>query len=508
MLAPGIRHRLRHPVNRTPAPPLKAKILKGAVWMVATRWSYRLLGLISTMILARLLTPQDFGTVAVVMSLVYFVDSFFDFGFDLALIKDQHASREDYDTAWSLRFGKTVLFALVVALASPLIALYAQAPESIPIGLVVAGSIFIRGFHNIGTVTFSKDLEFHRVFKYSIYPRVLGVITTIVAAFVLRSYWAIVVGVFMNAIYGTVFSYSANPYWPRWRLKGMKKFWRFSKWVLIGNMGRQLFSMMDRLVLSGWISKEHLGFFTVAGDLASIVTVELFGPVSQALTPGFAKLQHDRDRLREAYRVSISVFLALIVPACTGVWLVAPELVAVILGDQWHDAAKFVALFSWFFLFFAFSEILTGFISMVGLIEKSARLSLARAILFAALMFFAFHFYSVEGIIWLKIALAAGESIILFYMAMRYLELSPLTPLSVCWRPALAAGSMALVVSALAPSLGTNLLLLLIFKTGIGGLTYASVTWGLWLLAGKPKGMELMLVEFIQGRLGIRLGAP
>ena len=253
--------------------------------MVATRWSYRLLGLISTMILARLLTPQDFGTVAIVMALVYFVDAFFDFGFDLALIKNQQASREDYDTAWTLRFIKTVLFALVVALASPMIALYANAPESIPIGLVVAGSIFIRGFHNIGIVAFSKDLDFHRVFKYSIYPRVLGVITTIIAAFVLRSYWAIVVGIFMNAVYGTAFSYSANPYWPRWRVQGMEIFWHFSKWVLIGNMGRQLFSMMDRLALSGWVSKQHLGFFTVAADLASIVTVELFGPVSQALTP-------------------------------------------------------------------------------------------------------------------------------------------------------------------------------------------------------------------------------
>lgn len=474
--------------------------------MVAIRWSYRLLGLISTMILARLLTPQDFGTVAVVMSLVYFADSFFDFGFDLALIKDQHASREDYDTAWSLRFAKTAIFALVVALASPLIAIYAKAPESIPIGLVVAGSIFIRGFHNIGVVAFSKDLEFHRVFKYSIYPRVLGVITVIVAAFVLRSYWAIVVGIFMNAIYGTAFSYLANPYWPRWRLDGMEKFLHFSKWVLIGNMGRQLFSMMDRLVLSGWISKQHLGFFTVAGDLASIMTVELLGPVSQALTPGFAKLQNDRERLRDAFLISVSVFLALIVPASTGVWLVASELVPVILGNQWQDAANFVGLLSWFFLFFSFSEILTGFIAMVGLVERSARLSIARAILFGILMYFAFHFYHVEGIIFLKIALAAGESIILLRMAIRHLSLSPLTPLSVCWRPVLAAGSMALVVSSLTHSLGTNPLLLLFFKTSIGALTYACVTWGLWLLTGKPKGMESMVIEFLKsGRA--RLGA-
>jgi lipopolysaccharide exporter len=370
-----------------------------------------------------------------------------------------------------------------------------------PVGLVVAGSIFIRGLGNIGTVAFSKDLEFHRVFKFSIYPRVLGVITTIIAAFVLRSYWAIVIGIFMNALYGTAFSYSANPHWPRWRLEGMEKFWHFSKWVLIGNMGRQLFNMMDRLALSGWLNKQHLGFFTVAGDLASILTVELFGPVSQALTPGFAKLQHDRERLRDAFVISVSVFLALIIPASTGVWLLSAELVPVILGDQWHDAAKFVGMLSWFSMFFAFSEILTGFLSMVGLNERSARLSLGRAILFGALLYFAFHFYHVEGIILLKITLAAGESLILYRMAMGYLGLPALTPLAVCWRPILAAGCMAFVVNALTHSLGSNLFLLLASKAVIGALTYTFVTLGLWLLAGKPKGMESMLFDLLKSRL-------
>lgn len=470
--------------------------------MVATRWSYRFLGLISTMILARLLTPQDFGTVAVVMSLVYFADAFFDFGFDLALIKNQQASREDYDTAWTLRFIKTALFALVVALASPLVAVYANAPESIPIGIVVAVSIFIRGFQNIGTVTFNKELEFDRIFKYNIYPRVLGVITTIVAAFVLRTYWAIVVGVFMSAVYSTAFSYSANPYWPRWRLAGMEKFWHFSKWVLIGNMGRQLFSMVDRLALSGWISKQQLGIYTVAADLAAIVTVELFGPVSQALTPGFAKLQGDPERLRDAFVVSTSVFLALIVPAATGVWLVAPELVPTILGDQWHEAAPFVGLFSWFFLFFAFSEVMTGFVSMVGLIKHSARLSLARAILFGALMYFAFQHYHAEGIVYLKIALAAGEAIILFAMALRYLQLPFITAFSLCWRPVLGALGMVLAVKVLTPYLGANLLLLLIAKAMVGALSYSAISLGLWLLAGKPKGIESTLLGAFNSRFG------
>ena len=116
-------------------------------------------------------------------------------------------------------------------------------------------------------------------------------------------------------------------------------------------------------------------------------------------------------------------------------------------------------------------------------------------------MYFAFHYYGVEGIIYLKIALAAAESLILFHMAMRYLNLSLLAPITACWRPALAAGGMVLAVNHLTPGLSAIPFVLLIFKAGIGALTYASVTWSLWLLAGKPKGMESMLADIIRSRL-------
>lgn len=483
------------------APPLRTKVLRAAAWMVGVRWSHRLLGLISVMILARLLTPHDFGTVAVVMSFVSVVDAFFDFGFDAVLIKNQDARPEDFDTTWTMRLIKTLLFALMVALLSPLVASYANAPETVSVGLVIAATIAIRGFDNIGTIQFQKDLEFGRLFKYRVYPRILGVITTIALAFALRSYWAIVFGMLASTIYGVGFSYIANAHRPRLRFQGMRQMWSFSQWIMLGNMGRQLFSMADRFLLSGWIDKAHLGFFTVAGDLASIVTVELLGPVSAALMPGFAKLQHEKERLRSAFTMSMSIFIALILPASVGVWLVAPEVVGIILGAQWHNAAKYVGMFGWFFLFFSLSEILTSFLLMVGLVDKSARISLGRTIVYLAALYFTFQAYHIEGVIVFKTALAAVEVLLLYALAARYLGLSISAILWALWRPFVSTACMAIAVESLFRIAPINAFIALGVKAAVGALVYIAISLMLWMAARKPKGLESIAVELATNRL-------
>lgn len=497
-------HTLRTFVTLTsePTPSLREKVIAGAAWMVAIKWSYRLLGLVSTVILARILTPEDFGVVAVVTALVAITDAFFDFGFDLALIKKQDAAREDFDSIWTLRLLKTVIFGAVVAIASPFIADYSGSPEVMLVGLVVAASIALKGLENIGTVTYQKELEFNNVFKYKVYPRVLGVITTIGLAIALESYWAIAFGILANSVYTIAFSYTLNPFRPRFRLSGFEHLWNFSKWVIVTNMSRQTFNALDRFLLSGWVSKEQLGYFAVGGNLASILTVELLTPVGSALMPGFAKLQSEPERLRAAFIQAMSVFIGLVTPAGIGVYLAAPELVKIILGSQWLDAIAIVSLFALFYLFFSCSEILSDFMAMVGLIRQSAMVNVGRTAVFLATVYFAFTQGGIEGIIILKIGLAIAEVLALYLICARFLKLSPSSVVSMVWRPLLAVGCMVVTVNYVSGLAYSYTALELLAKVGVGALVYALVSLTLWMVAQKPKGMETMAIELLMNRLG------
>lgn len=491
-------------MDNAPSPSIKDKIITGAAWMMAIKWSSRLMGLVSTMVLARLLTPADFGLVAIAMGLIGIIDAFFDFGFDLALIKNKKATREDYDVVWSLRLVNMLAFGLIVALISPLVAQYANAPEVTLVCLVLALSIALRGCGNVGTIDFQKEMDFVRVFKFSFFPRIISVITTIVLAVIFRSYWAIILGALIKTLYTITFSYSMSPFRPRLRFRGASHIWSFSRWILLGNMSRQLFNAMDRFLLAGLIGKSQLGLYNVAGNLASIVTIELMTPVGSALMPGFAKLQFEPERLRSAFLQSLTVLIALTVPASVGVWLVAPELVRVLLGHQWEGAMGFVALFGFFYMFFSLSETLSSFMAMVGLINRSAVISLIRTIAFLAGFYFVFHLQGLEGVIYLKILLGGIEFMLLFEISRRFVRLPALTLLQTIWRPVAAAVAMALAVTHLPLQGISSPLLLLLTKSVAGALAYIVVSLLLWLAARKPHGLESLVRDQIHNKLAMR----
>lgn len=479
---------------------LKHKVITGAAWMVAVKWSSRLMGLASTMVLARLLTPEDFGIVAIALGLIGIIDAFFDFGFDLALIRNRDATREDYDLVWSLRLVNMLIFGSLVALAAPLVARYAAAPEVFAVCLTMAASIALGGLRNVGTVDFQKSLDFSRLFRFQFYPRLLSVITTIVLAVIFRSYWAIVLGTLLYTLYSLVYSYVLSPFRPRLRFRGARSIWHFSRWVLLVNMTRQMFNVSDKFLLSGLVGKASLGYYNVAGSLASIVTVELLAPVGSALMPGFAKLQNEPERLRAAFAQSLAVLFALTLPAAVGTWLVAPELVRVLLGPQWEGALFLVALFGFFYMFFSLSETLSSFMAMTGLVAHSAYTGVTRTLLYFAGFYFAYHAQGLAGVVFLKILLAGLEVALLFELSRRHVGLPPATLPRMLWRPLAACAAMVWTVTNLPLHDLASPLALLLLKSAAGALAYVAVSLLLWVAARRPAGLESLALGFVSGR--------
>lgn len=469
--------------------------------MVAIRWSHRLLGLVSTMVLARILAPADFGIVAVIAAIVAIVEGLFQFGFHWALINDQSAGPEHYNAAWSLVVLKAQLVALIVLAAAPFAEGYSDTPHLMEMAFVAAAAISLRGLANIGPVAFSKELEFDKVFKYRVYPRVLGVLTVIALAFILRSYWAMVFGMLANSVFVVLFSYLLHPYRPRFSLRRAPEIWSYSKWLVLRNMSRQLFMSADRLLMSGWVGKHTLGMFSVSADLAGILTRELFAPVEEALMPGFAKIQDDRERVRAAFRYTMAVFVGLVMPAGVGVWLLSEELTQVILGDKWSGAAPMIGLFGIFYIVLSVSQIVSGFMAMVGLVSQSAVVSVLAAVLFFAGIHQAFVHAGVEGVIQLKMGVSALELLALCWISARFIRLGAGSLLGTLWRPMVATALMAGTLASLPLGAEAPALLALAGQALVGAAVYAAASLALWAAAGRPEGLESMALDIARSRL-------
>src|SRR5688572_707114 len=128
---------------------MKRAIAKGAAWMVVAKLTERSLGLISTLVLARLLVPADFGLVAMAMSVIALIELATAFGFELALIQRQNPTKEHYDTAWTLNVTLGTSSALVTAALAYPAALFFDEPRLVLVMVALAGSWAIQSFENI-----------------------------------------------------------------------------------------------------------------------------------------------------------------------------------------------------------------------------------------------------------------------------------------------------------------------------------------------------------------------
>lgn len=492
------------PLPTMPAPPptppsLRRKVILSAAWLIGTRWVLRLLGLASTMLLARLLMPEDFGVVAAVTAVVAILNGFFEFGFNLALIRATEYRREDYDTAWTLRILKSSAFAALVFAVSPLVADYADDPNIVLISAVVALGLVVRGFDNIGTVRFEREMQYQRLFAVRLYPRLAGVVATLALAFWLRSYWAIVLGVLVQQVAYTAFSFALCSFRPRFRLEGAASLWNFSKWIVANSISRQIYSALDRFTLSGLVSKRDLGFFSVSSSVAAMVTSELVGAAGSALIPGYAKLKDEPQRLREAFLTAQSALFGLLLPVTLALVILAKPATITVLGWKWVDAAPMLAAFAAFYLAYTLVENLNSFMAVTDLQQSAAKTGIVRTLVFLGLVYPMFQAGGILLVIGMKAALSTLEFVWLAWQCCRRVQVSPALLWRRFLRPVAAAGAMALVMLALRPAaaaLPPPAQLLAIGATGL--VVYLVTALVIWRCTGRPGGLEHLLVEAAQ----------
>ena len=207
------------------------QVVSSSLWMGGWRWSARLIGLATTVVLARLLLPEDFGILATSVIVITFFTMMIDLGTDNYLVRHQAPDREDYDTGWTLRL-------IVISIASASVFLAAQPGADffddqrlVDILRLLAVAGLLGGFTNIGLTMYRRDLQF-----IGITQRLTSSAVTIVLAYWLRNYWALVIGEIVFMLVGLVLSYALHPYRPRFTLSRFHLQWDFSKWIVVRNL--------------------------------------------------------------------------------------------------------------------------------------------------------------------------------------------------------------------------------------------------------------------------------
>lgn len=321
----------------SPGTTLKEKTVKGGFWLFSFQIFNRLVQFIRTVILARLLSPNDFGLFGIALLALTVLETFSRTGFSQALIQRKEDIKSHLNTAWTAGIIRGFLIAGILFFIAPYTATFFNSPSAEPVVKVIGLAFILNSFANIAIIYFEKELEFHKYFIYQFTGTVVNVIVTITAAFILRSVWALIYGLLAENFVKCILSYFIDRYRPKLHLdlQKAKELFGFGKWILGSSILAFLLTQGDDIFVGKILGATALGFYQMAYRISNMPTSEYMRIITRITFPAFSKLQEDFAKLDDAYMKVLKFTSILIIPMAGIIFILSPEFTKLFLGEKW-----------------------------------------------------------------------------------------------------------------------------------------------------------------------------
>lgn len=475
--------------------------------MVLLRMSFRLMGLVNTLVLVRLLLPADFGLVGLVTAAYGILDYLSYMSLQLAIIRMPSPTRADYDTAWTLGALRGAVIAALLVLAAPFLAGYIHEPRTIQLTYIVAAISFLQGFENIGLVDLQREFRYDRIFFYQFVGRVAGVLTAITLALSLHNYWALMGGMTATRLITIVMGYVVKPYRPRICFQSWHKLFHFSKWLMVSNVLFVIDGNTVTFVIGRIAGAVAIGLYQVANQIGGLPVSEIVAPVRDPLYAGSARLADNIGQLRRYFFDNLELIVAVVTPLSLGICLMAGPITHIFLGPKWIPTIPLIRYCALYALFEAIANYPSGIYTVLDR-QRDYSIILAMQIIIHVPAIIVGGAYGGPQGATLALAASAVLSMVLCNAFLpRVLEARLSDFVKSTWRTIAASAVLVLVVCAmLALYREPHELALQLLRFAaivcIGATAHLGTQFGAWAIAGYPDGAETTVLRAISALMG------
>lgn len=493
----------------------RSLVVKGAFWIALARLFVILIGLASTLILARLLSPEDFGLVAIAGAVAAVIGSITELSLAQALVQHDDPQDYHYDTAWTLNNVRAILLSLLIGASAPFIASAYGDPRLLPILIFMAATTIIDGLQSPRLVVFQRNLVFWQEFVLSVSEKIAGIVVGVTIAIVFQNYWALILGSAAARIFRIIASYFLAPYRPRVGFRGYRELLSFSVWLTFSKTIQMINWRADPLILGAAIQPATLGQYSMADNLAGMPIREGLGPIRQTLFPAFSRIKNDMGRLNAAYLRGQGLLCLLALPIGAGFAAVAQLAVHLLLGEAWLPAVPMIQALA---LIMAF-EACEGYQPLAMALGRTramfGRELRAVSIRLPLLIAGVIAGWQVGGEFAIAMGAIAGRGVAALInvtwnmILIRRMSGTTLgCQVSVIMRPLAASAAMfALLTYVLGPYLLQDLdalsVLTLVLMILAGIVTYIATIFLAWFFSGMPNSAEMEIINIFASLGGI-----
>ncbi|WP_367648279.1 oligosaccharide flippase family protein [Ruegeria arenilitoris] len=479
----------------------------GATTLLASSLFRQVLGLITLIVIARLLSPTDFGIAAYFLIATAFLEMM-QRQISMVLIRIDDVTQDHLSTVFTFQIILGIAAALLFYTTRPLFPLIGL-PELTQLAPVLCVLSLVIALRSPRFILFERKLRFIYAAGEETISRVVYAIIAISMALIWRDFWAIIAANFCALTTRSIWTFSMAPMTMRLSLKRWHDCFSFSVWSTGAQIAQFFSKNMPQLIIGATLGLSDAGVFRLGNRLSTLVTTQLFAPLQRVLYPGLADISRNSDRQDEAFNRLNELLLAIVLPISVGMALVANYLVIVVIGWQWLGAAQVI----WVLAPLKALETLQENVRSASYVEGSTKLLFIRnfflLILVCLLMMVGVQFNFMGA---LAAAGAASTAAIFttLLIAKRYGTRTFFGPITVAWRSIVSTLVMIAAVFFVDSAIGNqdqigwafntldDLPLLryrFAVKVLIGAFTYTGTHFLLWYLVKRPEGFESLVLK-------------
>jgi PST family polysaccharide transporter len=458
---------------------LTRKTIKGFIWSALSFAAGKGLTFLSTIILARLLAPDDFGLMTLGLMTVAFLDTFGELGVGNVVIYRQDDLEKNSNVAFTLGLLVNSLLALASFLAAPFLAAFFKDPRVTDILRVLSLTLIISGLGSIHQARLDRDLQFKRSFIPETGKTLAKALVSIGLALAGFGVWSLVWGQFAASLTASALYWIISRWRPRldFDLKFAIAQLRYSGNILLVEIMGIIQSNLDYFIIGLRFNTTLLGYYTIAYRIPELLIIYACSMVSKALFPAFSKLQDNLETLRKGYLNTLQYVSIYTIPAGIGIALVSSEFVQTAYGDQWLPAIPVMQILSLYAIMYSLAYNAGDVYKATGRPDILAKVSLVELLIAVPLLWF----FSSYGILYVAVAHLTANTILVtikLIVAARLVRFRFSDILRALQPSITASAIMFLAVSGLRLLLmDFSPILRLLFVAAGGGLVYVAALW-------------------------------
>lgn len=362
---------------------LKQQTISGLTWSFIDNFSNIGIQFIIGIILARLLSPSEFGLIGMITIFISVSQSFIDSGFSHALIRKQDCTQSDYSTVFFFNMIVGLLFYLILFFSANAISLFYNEPILKELIQVLGFTIIIGAFTIIQRTRLTKEINFKLQTRISVIASIGSGVIGIIMAYYGFGVWSLVWKMFFQTLINSLLLWIWNKWIPSliFDIKAFKQFFYFGYKILLGTLISTIYQNVYYLIIGKFFTASQLGYYTRAEQFSKLPSSNITGVIQRVSYPILSQLQGDPIMLKRGYKRLIKTTMFISFVLMLGMSAVATPLVLTLIGAKWSSSVLYLQLLCFSYMFYPLHVLNLNVLNVKGRSDLTLRLELLKTFL-------------------------------------------------------------------------------------------------------------------------------